>query len=283
MLSFRGHLRIGVTAAAFLLWTALAFAAAFPPLSGRIVDAANLVDAATEARLTEKLAAFEKRSSDQIVIATIASLEGEAMEDYANRLFRHWKLGQAGEDNGALFLIVRDDRKMRIEVGYGLEGTLTDVFSGLIIDTIVVPSFRAGDFSGGIEQGTDQIIAVLSGDAAELEARAKRNAERPESGGIPPIVMLFIALWVTIIVGSIAIAILAPVYGRKIAPGRYRWLGMEFDTRPSRRSRHASGWTTGTAGGSGWSSGGSGGWSSGGGGFSGGGGSSGGGGASGGW
>ncbi|WP_208760232.1 TPM domain-containing protein, partial [Mesorhizobium tianshanense] len=121
----------------FLSLTALA--AELPALTGRVVDNAGIIDAATKAALTQKLADFEAKSSDQIVVATVDSLDGEEIEPYANRLFRAWKLGQAGEDNGVLLLVAKNDRKMRIEVGYGLEGTLTDLHTKLIIENDMVP------------------------------------------------------------------------------------------------------------------------------------------------
>jgi len=271
----KAHLRHCLSAwlCGFLfLVAAVAAAAELPALTGRVVDDANLLDSAAEAALTEKLAAFERKSSDQIVVATINSLDGEAIEPFSNRLFRAWGLGQAREDNGILLLVALNDRKMRIEVGYGLEGTLTDLHSRLIIENTMVPAFRAGDFAGGISRAVDDIIMVLEGNAAELEARARRFEE--QSGGTDWPAVLFIALWATLFFGGFASAILPPIFGRKIGPRRYRWLGMTFDYTPRRRAGGGRGWSPG-----GWSSGG---WS-GGGGFSGGGGSSGGGGASGSW
>lgn len=245
-------------------------AAELPALTGRVVDNAGLIDAATEQVLVQKLEAFEAKSSDQIVVATIPSLGGEAIEPYANRLFRAWQLGQAGENNGILLLIARDDRKMRIEVGYGLEGTLTDLHSKLIIETDLVPAFRAGDFSGGISRAVDDIVMVLEGNPEELEARGARN---PDSGGsdIDPVLVLFFIVWGTLFFGGFAMAFLPPIFGKKIGPNRYRWLGMDINYTSGSGSSHGS--SSG-----GWSSG-----SSSGGGFSGGGGSSGGGGASGSW
>ena len=270
-------------AAALLLALTLAAlaAAVIPPLTGRVVDNANMLSAADRAALTQRLEAFEKKSSDQLVVATIDTLDGESIESFANRLFRAWKLGQAQDDNGVLLLVVKNDRKMRVEVGYGLEGTLTDLHSSLIIQDMA-QKFRAGDFSGGISRAADDIVRVLEGNAAELEARAKRNQQN-DGDGVDTIVLLFFLLWFGLIAGSILMSILPRVYGQEIAPGRYRWLGMEFNyNRSRRRGSSSGGWTSGS-GGSGWSSGGGGGWSSGGGGFSGGGGSSGGGGASGSW
>lgn len=259
-----------LSALAFLaLAIAPAVAADLLPLTGRVVDYAGMIDTATEAALTARLEAFEQKSSDQIVVATINSLEGDSIEDFANRQFRAWGLGQAGEDNGILLLVARDDRKMRIEVGYGLEGTLTDLHSKLIIENTMVPAFRAGDFSGGISRAVDDIILVLEGNAAELEARAERNQEETAEQ-IDWAVFLFIAVWATLFFGGFAMAILAPIFGKKLGPNRYRWLGMDITIGGSSggsRSSGSSSWSSGSSSG----------------GFSGGGGSSGGGGASGGW
>ncbi len=263
------HWRAAAFLLAALFFCLPALAQSLPALTGRVVDNAGMIDATDESALVATLEGFERKSSDQIVVATIESLGGEAIEPYANRLFRQWGLGQAGEDNGILLLVARDDRRMRIEVGYGLEGTLTDLHSRLIIENTMVPAFRAGDFSGGISRAVDDIIMVLEGNAAELEARAERNQAQDE--GVPWFVVLFIIVWCVIFFGAFAFAFLAPVFGRKIGVRRYKWLGMEFDYTQSSRS------TSGRSSGGGWSS------SSGGGGFSGGGGSSGGGGASGSW
>ena len=266
--------RFATTAGAALVATAVlllvcfsAFAADLPALTGRVVDNAGIIDAGTEAALTRKLADFEAKGSDQIVVATINSLDGEEIEPYANRLFRAWKLGQAGEDNGVLLLVAKNDRKMRIEVGYGLEGTLTDLHTKLIIENDMVPAFRAGDFSGGITKAVDDMVMVLEGNPEELEARGKRNPA--DDSSVDPIVALFIILWATMFLGGLMVAFLPPIFGTKLSPGVYKWLGMTF--RYGQRSgytRTGGGvWTTGTSSGGGWSSGRSGGgWSSGGGG-----------------
>ncbi|MCV0379685.1 YgcG family protein [Nitratireductor sp.] len=266
----RQRLWLALAAGLVALFLASALAAAeLPRLTGRVVDDAGILNAETTARLTGKLEAFEQKSSDQIVVATIRSLDGEALEPFANRLFRAWGLGQAGEDNGVLLLVALDDRKMRIEVGYGLEGTLTDLHSKLIIENTMVPAFRAGDYDAGIDGAVDDIIMVLEGNAAELEARGRRSQQQDDS--IPWPTILFFIVWGTFFFGGFAMALLPPIFGRKIGPGQYEWLGMKVNYKKSsgRSGRSSSG---------GWSSGGSSG-----GGFSGGGGSSGGGGASGSW
>ncbi|MGB7287805.1 MAG: TPM domain-containing protein [Salaquimonas sp.] len=247
----------------------------FPRLSGRVVDNAGMLSTSQRTSLEASLKEFEQKSSDQIVVATIASLEGQNLEDYANSLFRHWQLGQAKENNGVLLLIARNERKIRIEVGYGLEGTLTDAFSSVIINQVIVPRFKAGDFGEGITKGAEMILRVLSGDTAELEARKKRNPSTTDKA-VEWGVWIFLFIWGVMFFGPLGFAILAPIFGEKLSKYKYRWLGVEVDVMPRRRRRSSS---------SGWSGGSSGGWSGGssGGGFSGGGGSSGGGGASGGW
>ncbi|WP_343315108.1 YgcG family protein [Brucella sp. BE17] len=247
-------------------------------LSGRVVDDAGIIDVAERQKLTQKLADFEAKSSDQVVVVTVPSLGGEDIETYANRLFRAWALGQRQEDNGILLLVAPNDRKVRIEVGYGLEGTMTDALSSVIINGTIIPEFRKGDYSNGVVQGVNAILSVLSGDGAELEARAKRNAQTSvtsSSGGTDWVFVIFITFWCLIFFGGFGMAILTPIFGRKIGPGKYEWLGTIVDY--NNRGGSGGGGGGSSSGGGGWSSGG------GGGGFSGGGGSSGGGGASGSW
>jgi len=112
------------------LWVCSAFAANFPALTGRVVDAAGILSPITAADLERKLAVLEQKSGIQLVVATVPSLDGQEIEPYANQLFRTWKLGESKKDNGALLLIAPKERRVRIEVGYGLEGTMTDAVSG---------------------------------------------------------------------------------------------------------------------------------------------------------
>jgi uncharacterized protein len=143
----------------------------FPALSGRVVDDAGVLDAATREALRAKLAAHEAKTTNQIVVATVKSLNGSSVEDYANRLFRRWQLGQRGKNNGVLLLHAPNERKIRIEVGYGLEGTLTDAISKYIIQNAITPRFKVNDFSGGMTRGVDDIIKVLDGGAEEFRQR----------------------------------------------------------------------------------------------------------------
>lgn len=134
---------------------ALAQEAAKPTLSltGRVVDAAGIIDPAQRQQLVQKLADFEAKSSDQLVVVTVPSLNGEDIETYSNRLFRAWALGQKQENNGILLVVAPNDRKVRIEVGYGLEGVMTDALSSIIINGTIIPEFRSGNYSQGIVQG----------------------------------------------------------------------------------------------------------------------------------
>ncbi|MCQ4273638.1 TPM domain-containing protein, partial [Pseudomonas kuykendallii] len=142
----------------------LAQAVEFPALSGRVVDQASLLDAQTRARLAQMLEAHEQASGEQVVVVTLANLQGNVIEDYGYQLGRHWGIGQKGKDNGALLIVARDERKVRIEVGYGLEDRLTDAQASIIINSVILPAFRRGDFAGGIREGTGAIIQVLGGD-----------------------------------------------------------------------------------------------------------------------
>ncbi|NKB52773.1 MAG: hypothetical protein GKR97_11190 [Rhizobiaceae bacterium] len=244
---------------------------AVPTLTGRVVDLANMINAGDEADLTARLEAHEKVTSNQIAVLTISSLQGEALEDYSLRVARSWALGQKDANNGVLFLVAKNDRKMRIEVGYGLEGTLTDAISSFIIRQTVTPLFKQGLFNGGIVAATGQIIDVLESDEAGLEDWRQRS--RKTSSGRDPEwpVYTFVALWLMIMFGGLLTNILVRVFGREIKPGHYRWLGMDAGPNAPRSKRSGS-----SSGGGGWSGGSSGG-------FSGGGGSFGGGGSSGGW
>ena len=135
----------------------------FPALSGRVVDTAQMIDAATRERLTQQLQALEQTSGDQIVVVTVPDLQGVPIEDFGYQLGRHWGIGQKGKDNGALLIVARDERKLRIEVGYGLEGVLTDAQSWVIINQVIAPKFKAGNYSQGISDGVAAMLQVLGG------------------------------------------------------------------------------------------------------------------------
>ena len=149
-----------------LLVSCLASAADVPFLTGRVVDNAEILSPATRAKLAADLKAHEDRTTNQIAVLTIPTLGGDSVEDFAVRVFEAWKLGQKGKDNGVLVVVAPNDRRMRIEVGYGLEGTLTDAAAARIIRDRITPRFKANDFDGGVSQGVAAIVATLEGSAA---------------------------------------------------------------------------------------------------------------------
>lgn len=243
---------------ALLLVAAPLHAQTFPPLSGRVVDAANIIPDDREAALDAKLKALEDNSTRQLVVTTVPSLEGYDIADYGYRLGRAWGIGQKAENNGALLIVAPNERKVRIEVGYGLEPILTDAFSSVVINTQIVPRFKEGDYPAGIDAGADALIQQLTLPPEEA-AKYAASLERSASGGesiFPILFWLFIFLFFVL-----------PMFIGKKRRGRRYGSGPIVIWGPS-------------SGGSSWGGGGGG---FGGGGFSGGGGSFGGGGASGGW
>jgi uncharacterized protein len=166
---------------AALVWAGLAICAiTFPPLTGRVIDEANVLSAGARDALSSRLGELEAKSGIQLVVATVSSLQGEEIEPYANALFRNWKLGEKEKNNGVLLLVAPNEHRVRIEVGYGLEGTLTDALSKIIIVNAIAPRFKAGDFDGGVSRGVDDIITVLTTDAAEWQQRPSLRLDREE-------------------------------------------------------------------------------------------------------
>ena len=258
-------LLLALLAALFLALPA--FAQTFPPLTGRVVDNAHLLTAEQTATLDAKLAALEQQSTRQMVVVTVPSLEGYEIDDYGYRLGRAWGIGDKKENNGLLLLVAPNERKVRIEAGYGLEPIVTDALSALIIQRTILPAFRSGDMGGGIVAGADQLLGLLQlpPDQAKAQSQKLVAADKKRDKGHVPIALIF---WIVVILFVIGSSIANRFGGR-------------------RYGRSGSGlpiviWG---GGGGGWGGGDGGGWGGGGGGggFSGGGGSFGGGGSSGSW
>ena len=249
------------------VWLAAGHATAqtFPALTGRVVDEARLLSPDRERQLSERLEALEAETTDQLVVVTVNDLQGYPIEDYGYQLGREWGIGQGETHNGVLLIVAPNERKVRIEVGYGLEPILTDALSARIIHEEILPDFRQAGFESGITRGVDAIINQLTLDEAEALARAA-EAERPESVMVWGVL---ITIGVFLLLGVMGAVSASRAPGRR---GRRRGDGLTpiliWAATEAARSR---------------SSGGSGGGFGGGGGFSGGGGSFGGGGASGGW
>ena len=190
----------GLFALFYLTAPALAAGPTFPALTGRVVDNANILSAATKSDLTGKLAALEAKTSRQLVVVTLPSLQGFEISDYGYQLGRAWGIGQAKLNNGVLLIIAPTEHKARIEVGYGLEPILTDALSEVILQSTVLPKFRSGDFNGGVSAGVDALIQQLSLNTSDAEARAaaaqQQVAEDDGSGQSGSITGLLIVLFI---------------------------------------------------------------------------------------
>jgi len=173
--------------AALLAVTSTAVALDVPPLRSRVTDLAGMISPQAELRLEQALKDFEQSDSTQVAILTVPSLEGESVEEYALKVASAWGLGQHQHDNGALLLVAKQERRIRIEVGYGLEGRLTDLLAGRIVDNEIAPRFKQGDLDGGFLAGTAAIIEAVRG---EYQATAKKKKQRAPWGWIALILFL---------------------------------------------------------------------------------------------
>jgi uncharacterized protein len=235
---------------------ALASEPAFPPLTGRVVDDANILSPTTRADLTAMLQRHEQATGEQVAVVTLPSLQGYSIEDFGYQLGRAWGIGQKDKNTGALLIVAPNEHKVRIEVGYGLEGKLTDAQSSVIINRDILPEFRRGDFNAGVLTGTATILKVLGGDTSAAEPATEPGASANNGQDSPWAVLIFFAVFIVVM--------LVLAYQRR---------RFAQDPNVIRRVGRSGGFFGGFGGDG----------SSGGGGFSGGGGSFGGGGASGGW
>ena len=240
----------------------------FPSLTGRVVDEAGLLDAAKRAEIEAKLAALEAKTTDQFVVVTIRSLQGRTIEEYGYRLGRSWGIGQKDKNNGVLLIVAPNEHKVRIEVGYGLEGTLPDAITSLIVQNSILPRFKANDYPGGIARGVDDIVKVLSGEGGEWKQPVEPQKNHTTFLGIVGLLAPFLFSGPGLILLVILLHVLFVLFA-KLA----YWLHLA----PKPRKGPSWNWGSSSSGSS-WSSG-----SSDSGGFSGGGGSFGGGGSSGSW
>lgn len=199
-----------------------------PGYSGYVNDYASMMSAATRAKLEKDLHAFDLSDSTQVAILTIDSLEGDALEDFSIRVVDQWKIGQKGKDNGVLFLAVKNDRKMRIEVGRGLEHLLTDLAAGRIIDRVVAPSFKAARFDEGFEAGALAIMQTIRG-----EYTPEAGKGRGPGDGEPPLLFKYLFFGTALIaflgsnsrpLGVVAGGILVPLMFFLGLPGMAGWL-----------------------------------------------------------
>jgi uncharacterized protein len=189
-----------------LLSTVVAADVAVPPLERRVTDLTGTLTAGQTAGLEQKLDAFEQRKGSQIAVLIVLTTQPETIEQYSIRVAEQWKLGRKGVDDGALLLVAKDDRALRIEVGYGLEGVLTDLMSKRIIEDIIVPRFKTGDFAGGIDAGVDAMIKVIDG-----EPLPPPQAWKAPKVGVEAYQTLFVVGFILVVVGG---GILRALFGR---------------------------------------------------------------------
>ena len=183
---------------AFLLWAPqIAQSLTIPKPEGYVNDHANLLSSGEKARLESLLRRFEAETTDQVVLLIIPSLEGDSLEDFSMRVAESWKVGQKGKDNGVIFLVAVEDRKARIEVGYGLEGALTDAQSGRILRSLVFPAFRQGDYYGGIHGGLVSILSQIQGEftAQPVRRTGPTRQSRAKASGLLLPLLFFLLLF----------------------------------------------------------------------------------------
>jgi uncharacterized protein len=200
-----------VIVALLLGWAAAAFAdVAVPPLSGRVVDQTGTLSSGDVAALTQKLRDFEARKGSQVAVLLVPTTAPETIEQYSIRVAEAWKIGRKKVDDGAILVVAKDDHKLRIEVGYGLEGALTDVTARRIIDEIITPKFKAGDFAGGIAAGVDRILGVIDG-----EPLPKPEPQQSFAGGEDRFDILFnpIIIFAVLVAGSVLRSALGRLIG----------------------------------------------------------------------
>jgi uncharacterized protein len=197
--------------AAMLLVACLAAAdVAIPPLKGRVTDLTGTFSPAEKVQLEQKLADLEATKGSQVAVLILPSTQPETIEQYSIRVADAWKLGRKGVDDGALLVVAKQDRAVRVEVGYGLEGVLPDAIAKRIVEEKIIPQFRQGNFAAGINAGTDQIIKVIEGESLPPPPQARRGAAPAESSGfLDNLIFIFIIL-------LIAGKVLQSLFGRFI-------------------------------------------------------------------
>jgi uncharacterized protein len=182
---------------------------AVPPLTGRVVDKTATLSSSDIASLDQTLKDFEAKKGSQIAVLIVPTTQPESIEQYSLRVAEAWKIGRSKVDDGAILVVAKDDRKLRIEVGYGLEGALTDATAKRIIDEVITPKFRGGDFAGGISAGVDRIIRVVDGEP--LPAPAQRRQDTGLLSQLDPFNPFLIVA--VIVVGGILRGVLGRLFG----------------------------------------------------------------------
>jgi uncharacterized protein len=207
-----------VLLALFLCWAQAAFAeVAVPPLVGRVVDTTNTLNSSYIETLNQRIRSFEQRKGSQIAVLIVPTTEPETIEQYSIRAAEAWKIGRKKIDDGALLVIAKNDHKLRIEVGYGLEGALTDVTARRIIDEVIVPHFKTGDFAGGISDGLTRMIGVIDGERLPPPAPEASHGPEPDWNALSSFVPF--AFFGALFVGSFLRMLFGSLLGSVVAGG----------------------------------------------------------------
>jgi uncharacterized protein len=207
-----------VLLALFLCWAQAAFAeVAVPPLVGRVVDTTNTLNSSYIETLNQRIRSFEQRKGSQIAVLIVTTTEPETIEQYSIRAAEAWKIGRKKIDDGALLVIAKNDHKLRIEVGYGLEGALTDVTARRIIDEVIVPHFKTGDFAGGISDGLTRMIGVIDGERLPPPAPEASHGPEPDWNALSSFVPF--AFFGALFVGSFLRMLFGSLLGSVVAGG----------------------------------------------------------------
>ncbi|TYL96317.1 YgcG family protein [Bradyrhizobium rifense] len=195
--------------ALLLGWAFAALAdVAVPQLTGRVVDRSGTLSSSDVAALSQKLSDFEKRKGSQIAVLIVPTTDPETIDQFSIRVAEAWKIGRKKVDDGAILVVAKNDHHLRIEVGYGLEGALTDVTSRRIIDEVVTPKFRTGDFAGGISAGVERMMRVVDGEPLPVPSRSVNFGNLENIGPIIPV-----TLFASFIIGGILRTLLGQLLG----------------------------------------------------------------------
>lgn len=190
-----------------------------PALTGRVVDQAGILDASTIEAITSQLAGYESSTGNQVVVVTLSELKGYPIEDWGLALGRGWGIGQKGKNNGVLLIVAPNDRELRIEVGYGLEGDLPDATANTIIDSEIVPYFKRGDMKGGVRAGVNAILAALGGKYTPTKLASSTSGDEFPAAAFSVFAFIFIV---------IVLINVRRDYGPGVRQGRYRGAGTGF-------------------------------------------------------
>jgi uncharacterized protein len=189
---------------------------AVPPLQARVTDLTGTLSAEQKAKLEGELQAFEAKKGSQIAVLLVPTTEPETIEQYSIRVAEQWKLGRKGVDDGVLLLVAKNDRALRIEVGYGLEGVIPDAVAKRVVSDVIVPYFKQGDFAGGIQAGVDRLIRLVEGEPLPPPSRTGASGTSGSSGVEDYLPLAFI---VVIIGGGLLRAVFGPLLGASVAGG----------------------------------------------------------------